>query len=552
MADNFSSDTRANELCRDYDRLAAERGVWEGHWQEIARYVLPHMKDKLRPGDRQSPGERKTEWQHDATPQSALNTFSSVMNSLLTPENAVWHRLAPSSRELRKVREVALWFEEVNDILWNARRAATANFAGQNYQNYQSLGAFGTGCIFTDEPSDLKGLRYKAINLGELFIRENHQGIVDTAYRRFELTARQAIQMFGTEVLEQNGSKVLSKFKSNPDTCSVFLHCVKPRKEYDPERMDYRGKPFESVYISYEDKKILREGGYRAFPYAISRYVQGAGEVYGRSPAMVALPAIKTLNAEKLTFLTQGHRAAEPVILAADDGLIDGVNLRPGAVNYGAMTADGRALVGILPAGNISLTAEMMQEERKIINDVFLVNLFQILAEDRVEMTATEVIERTREKGILLAPTVGRQQTEYLEPLIARELDLLIEQRLLPPMPQELIEAQGDYRIDYDNPMSRAMRAEEGAGLIRTLESTLNIVNITQDPAPLDNFNFDVIVPELAAINGTPMRWMNSIENIQAIRANRQQQQEDAKQIQAAPAAASLISANAKMKKANG
>lgn len=549
---NFMQEDTAQEHCRDYDRLAASRGVFEGHWEEIARYVLPQMKDRLRPSSYATPGEKKTEWQHDATPQSALNTFSSVLNSLLTPDNAVWHRLQASNRDIRKVRNVALWFEQVNDILWDSRRAATANFAGQNYQNYQSLGAFGTGCIFADEPMDGPGLRYKAINLGELFIRENHQGLVDTAYRRFELTARQAVQMFGEDVLNAQASQVMGKYKSNPDTCCVFLHCVRPRKEYDPSRLDYKAKPWESTYISYEDKKILREGGYRVFPYAISRYVQGAGEVYGRSPAMVALPAIKTLNAEKLTFLTQGHRAAEPVILAADDGLVDGVNLRPGAVNYGAMTAEGRPLVGILPAGNISLTAEMMDEERKIINDVFLVNLFQILAQDRVEMTATEVIERTREKGILLAPTVGRQQTEYLEPLIARELDLLIEQRLLPPMPQELVEAQGDYRIEYDNPMSRAMRAEEGAGLIRTMESTLNIVNITQDPSPLDNFNFDVIVPELSAINGVPARWMNSVESIQAIRQDRAQKMEQAQQVQAAPAAASLISANAKMKKANG
>lgn len=42
-----------------------------------------------------------------------------------------------------------------------------------------------------------------------------------------------------------------------------------------------------------------------------------------------------------------------------------------------------------------------------------LVTLFQILTETP-QMTAAEVVERTNEKGILLAPTVGRQQSEYL------------------------------------------------------------------------------------------------------------------------------------------
>ena len=47
-----------------------------------------------------------------------------------------------------------------------------------------------------------------------------------------------------------------------------------------------------------------------------------------------------------------------------------------------------------------------MDEERSLINDAFLVSLFQILTETP-NMSATEVIERTNEKGILLAPTVG-------------------------------------------------------------------------------------------------------------------------------------------------
>ena len=42
-------------------------------------------------------------------------------------------------------------------------------------------------------------------------------------------------------------------------------------------------------------------------------------------------------------------------------------------------------------------------------------------------MTATEVLERAREKGALLAPTMGRQQSEALGPMIEREIDILVE-----------------------------------------------------------------------------------------------------------------------------
>ena len=96
------------------------------------------------------------------------------------------------------------------------------------------------------------------------------------------------------------------------------------------------------------------DGGYRTFPYAVSRYDQAPREVYGRGPAQMVLPALKTLNAQKRTFLKQGHRAADPVLLTADDGIVD-VDLRPGALNKGGVTADGRPLITTLPVGNIAV-----------------------------------------------------------------------------------------------------------------------------------------------------------------------------------------------------
>jgi hypothetical protein len=258
---------------------------------------------------------------------------------------------------------------------------------------------------------------------------------------------------------------------------------------------------------------------------------------------MMVLPAIKVLNAEKRDFLTQGHRAGTPILLTTDDGMVD-FSMRPGALNKGGMSVDGKPLVGILPSGNIQVTKEMMDEERTLINDAFLVTLFQILTE-APQMTATEVIERTNEKGILLAPTVGRQQSEYLGPLIEREMDILADVGLLPPMPPILREARGEYNVVYTSPLAKAMRAQEVAGFGRVMEVLTQIIQVTQDPTPLDNFDFDVIVPEVAEIQAVPASWMASAEAVQAKRQQRQQAMQQQQQIQAAPAAAALVKAQA-------
>jgi hypothetical protein len=252
---------------------------------------------------------------------------------------------------------------------------------------------------------------------------------------------------------------------------------------------------------------------------------------------------LKTLNAEKRTFLKQGHRAADPVLLTYDDGLLS-FNMTPGAQNPGGMNADGKPLVGVLPSGNIQINKEMMDEERAIINDAFLVTLFQILTETP-QMTATEVIERANEKGILLAPTVGRQQSEYLDPMIHRELDLLSSQQALDPMPPRLKEAGGAYNVVYTSPLSKAMKAQEAAGFFRTIEGVKELVAITGDHSLLDPFDFPTATRAIANIQSVPESWMSDDTQIAAkvkARSDAAQRQE---MIQAAPAAAAMMKARA-------
>jgi len=216
--------------------------------------------------------------------------------------------------------------------------------------------------------------------------------------------------------------------------------------------------------------------------------------------------------------------------------------LKPGALNAGGVSADGKPLVHVLPTGNLSLAREMMDAERAIINDVFLVTLFQILV-DSPQMTATEVIERAREKGALLSPTMGRQQSEALGPMIEREVDVLMAQGLVPPMPQFLRDAMGEFDIEYDSPLSRAQKAEAGAGTMRTIQFAAEVFKITQDPSVMDNFDFDIIIPDLADTNAMPVRHLASDEKKAAARAARQQAQEIQQATEALPGIAGLAKA---------
>jgi hypothetical protein len=528
------------------DTLRSERGNWEVQWEEAASLVIPSHRNSFQSRGMDNAfgasGQKKTELQFDANASIACQRFSAVMESLSMPQNSTWHLLKPVDKLLMRNRAARRFFDDLNEVLFSYRYRPAANFVGNSQQVFMGMGAYGNGILFIDKPEDQKGLRYRNLHLGECYFVENHAGIVDTLYRPFRLSARQIKQMFvppgdaipeAVEEAAKNPSQAEKKFE--------ILHCIYPRADYDPRRVDPKGMAFASLYIFCQNKQLIRESGYNSFPAPTARYTQAPGEVYGRGPAQWVLPAIKLLNQEKKAFIKQAHRVLDPVLLAHDDGNLGGFSLKPGHLNPGGLNKDGKRMVDILPTGNLALSDKIMEMETSVIKDAFLITLFQILI-DSPQMTATEVLERAREKGMLIAPTAGRFQAEFLGRLIERELDLLFQQGLVPPLPPILQDVEAaEYKIEYDSPMSRMQRAEKASGFMRALSTAAEYAKMTGDMEPLDHLNFDAAMPEILDINGAPAAWTRSKEEVEARRASRAEAQQAQQMIDAAPAAASVM-----------
>lgn len=545
------------DTLKEFAELQLYRYTFAAQWEEASNLIWPDMRNTFQYGNYNWPGQKKTDKQIDATGMVALERFTAIVNSLLTPENMIWESIQADDDYVMKDRATRLWFERATRILFKERYKPTSGFIGQNQVSYKSLGAFGNMGLFIDEYDDTvfgdgPGLRYSNMPLGGLYIRVNHQNMVDGFINHRRRTADQILQEFGPENFPYQLQEALKNHSQAPYS---ILHRVVPRDDFDSDALDNRRMRFASYHIfvgggvggmgggdSNGAGVLLREKGYYTFPLPFGRYTQAPDEIYGRGPAQIVLPSLKTLNAEKATFLKAGHRAADPILLMADDGIVDFKNV-PGAQNKGGVNAQGKELVKPLIGGNIQISKEMMAEEAGIIKDMFLVSLFQILV-DTPTMSATEVIERTNEKGILLAPTVGRQ-TDYLGTMTHRELDLLARMRKLPPMPPRLREAKGKYNIVYTSPLAKAMRAQQAAGFMRTVESVKEIVAVTQDSSPLDRFDFDAAIPEIADINGVPESWLVDDKTLANKRKVRAQIADRQAKIQAMPAQAAMMKAQA-------
>ena len=113
--------------------------------------------------------------------------------------------------------------------------------------------------------------------LGETFYGENHQGVVDRIIRWFRMTAYQAMQRWGIEMLPATLHPALEQ---HSQWLYNFIHCVRPRGEdYDPTALDEKSLPFVSYYICIDGQCLMQKpGGFRLlFSLALR---PGAIEVY--------------------------------------------------------------------------------------------------------------------------------------------------------------------------------------------------------------------------------------------------------------------------------
>lgn len=518
------------ESCKD------GRGVWESTWQDIA---LRCSTENAVFNTQMNKGEQRQQHVYDPTATIAVNRSAAALVGLMMPQGQTWHGLSTDNDYLNKDRSVQMFMDEVVRILFKMRYNPASGFAMSNNQCMRGVMAFGTAPLFVDEMEDGRGTRYRSLFLGKTYIKQNGWGRIDTFVREFELSKRDAIAEFG----EDNLPEVVKQ--SQDMTKHTFNHVVWPNSDYEEGSRNPKKRKFNSVYcISGFPDQTFNDDGYYEFPLPIAREIPSPGEVYGRSPAMHVFPEIKMLNAMRKTTIKGVHKTVSPPLLAQSQGQFAAaglgsnlrINMNPDGITFGAVNSQGQQMVHPLQIGaDLNSAQTMIQDSRTIINDAFLLNLFQVLVETPT-MTATEVLARTQERGILLAPVNAQIQTDYQSVMIEREIGILGRQGILPDIPGILQEASGEYSITYDSPLVRAQRAEQ-VQAINTLTQYAEGA-ATYDPTVMDYIDFAYNLKTIREVQGAPAQSLRSDEDVQQIRQQRQQSQQQQQLIEQAPALA--------------
>jgi hypothetical protein len=495
------------------DKLAGDRGTWEVNWQEILDYVMPRKADVVTLRTR---GEKRTEVLYDSTAITANNLLAASLQGTLTSPSLPWFSIKLRDDDLNEDREVQLWLEDTARRMYDMFNEN--NFNTEVHEMYLDLCSIGTAALFVEEGNkgfDTDGIHFNCLHIAEYYIQESITGKVDTLYRKYKLTARQAVQEFG----EKNvGEKVLTAAKERPDHKFNFIHAVEPNEDYKRATGKTSTKlPFHSCHVCEEDKMVVRSGGYNEFPYLVPRWSKATGEIFGRSPSYNALPDIKTLNKAVEIGLKAWAKAIDPPLLVQDDGVVGRVRMTPAGITV--VRNDG-AVKPLQIGSNWQITDMKENQLRTAIRQAYYSDQLQL--QEGPQMTATEVQVRYELMQRLLGPTLGRFQSEFLNPLIERVFGIMFRAGALLPEPESIRGTKID--VEYLGPLARSQRMEESVAIERLYSLAMNIAQI--DPAIMDNINHDEAVRLRGKLLGVPktvLRGKEDVDNMRNARAEQQQ-----------------------------
>jgi hypothetical protein len=381
------------------------------------------------------------------------------------------------------------------------------------HELYLDLGSYGTGVLYVEDKPG-RPINFRTYHLAECYIAENAEGAVDTLYRQYKHSGRQLVQMYKDKLPE----KFIENVYKDPHKEYTCIHAVEPRDTFNPDSKLAKNMPWMSAYILEEEKLVLNVGGFNEFPYMVPRWTKTAGEVYGRSPAMTAMPDIKMINEMSKTVIKAAQKATDPPLLVPDDGFMLPLRTIPGGLNYyrsGTQDKVMPLIEGVRP----DIGLEFIDSRRTHVLKTFHVDWMQM--REGPSMTATEVLQRQEERMRLMGPMVGRLQFELLGPMIDRVFNIMARRKMLPP-PPPAIEGR-NMRIDYVSPVARAQKTQQLFSFTRLLEALVPLGNIK--PEVFDNIDADGTVRWAAKLLDAPLETLLSVEKLQAMRQQRSEQQ---------------------------
>ncbi len=512
----------ANDILLRLKQMEQVKEDYLGLWEYIGRYVNSR-RELIRESQKwDKKGQYRGKKSYSGVANAALNIWVDGMQGFMVAQNLTWFKSAMSDWRLNEIDEVRIYLQKYDKAMYAA--FARSNFYAILGEWIRDAGSIGTAVLYTEEDITKGTEVHIPIHPREAYISENKFGEVDTLFRKFMLTARQAVQKFGTEKLSPD---ILSNSEKHPEKIHEFIHAVFPNDEPMFGKLTSTNKKFKSVYVETSNKAtpdgnetILKEGGFDIFPYSVWRYRKNSDEIYGYSPAAEAMAEVLSLNQIGKTLLQAAQISVAPA-LNVPEHMRGHTRILPDGLNYFEKASD---IISPINTGiTFPIGVDREDKMERLIEDKYRVEFFLILARSEREMTATEIMERQSEKAVLMGPQASRFVSEGLSKVFNIVSDIEDRARRLPDdIPQVLLDSNSSIDIQFTGPLFQAQKRMFALQPIRAGLTEMERVTVLYPHAP-DRINEKKLSEKILDSTDFPQDLMNSDEEVEAIREERAQ-----------------------------
>lgn len=510
--------------------MQAKHTPFMPYWQQLTDVLLPNRADFTKS---QSTGQSRESGIYDGTPRLAQRDLSSTLDGLIKPKTSNWFTPGHEDEEIRDDDEAKLWFDMVRERMWRAIYNKNARFIQRSGEVDQLLACIGWGALWMQENRSKSGLMFRTFPAAHVVYDENEEGTIDQmGVTEPAMSAHQLEGLYKRFALPP--PKHVAEALSDPRSTKTFKthQIVVPRDSYLGMTIQAPSNlPFVSAVVDVTGENVITEMGFAEFPAAIPRWDTVPGEIYPRSPGMMALPDSRTLQAMGKTLLVGGQRAVDPPMWVLNDAVLSPLRTYPGGITVlDAGEGQGQPIGAFPVSENIPLGREMQNDYRAKVEAAFFKNVFN-LPVNGPNMTATEVVERKDEFIRIIGPVFGRLETDYAGHIVERVFGIMDRAGAFPPRPQILIGQK--ITFTFASPIQQARKQLEIAGFAKALEFLQTLIAVK--PHIMDNFDEDEIARSAPDWSGMSTRWIRPKKDVAAIRQKTEQQQQGASLDQSLP-----------------
>jgi hypothetical protein len=531
-----------------FSRYKARRSNWDTTWQVVAEYV--NVRKANFTVEREEGTFLNTDL-FDNSAQLALNSRSSTLVALLWDGGKFSYR--PNPELFDDSMDENDWFEYATTTTQREfkRIGANATF----FESEMDEGAYGSSYSFLDGGEEGEGLNLILFQVKEVYVDETKKNKVNVVYRDYKLGVREAVDTFG---LENVSSHTRQLFNDNKFTEKVhILHIIQPRLNRDQNLQGKDNMPYESVYIDLKNKHEMKkqgvQGGFRYFPVYVSREGKKNGEMYGRSPSMMAISDISQLNKVREDQIIILNRMADPAI-GYDSTSLQGniIDTSPGsATAFKMMGRASSAIFDMVPTkGDARATEEAIVRLQESINGFYGIDRLLDFNKD-TEMTLGEAQIRAQIRQQSLGSLLSKKRNEKYEPIVKRAFAILFEQGrfgLMPDdpsfvemeqegidikkIPEDIAEKLNDgyditdlIDVEFYTQFELEKKLLENNTILQVWNNAGLIAQLTQNPEVFDNLDYDKTIKAIGRVS-VDIDIFREQEEVKKIRKERQQAQQ--------------------------